>query len=166
MLMGLAAISEVLKGSRSGAWARCGYLAAIVGLTIGITLMASDGMTAKYASEAWAQSSEPEKVAALAVAAMAEKISFGLVAMFNIFFAGFTYLFYGLAVASSVRFPHWLGWIAASTGVGAVVIGVVQAMSGTSSPTVEVLTIIFPTVITLWTAVLSIMILRGARLYP
>jgi RNA polymerase sigma-70 factor (ECF subfamily) len=35
--------------------------------------------------------------------------------------------------------------------------------SGASSPTVEVLAIIIPTVITVWTAVLSAMILRDSR---
>ena len=64
---------RVLKGGRPEAWARYGYFAAIVGLTIGITQMASDGITAKYASVAWAHSSELEKLAALQVAAMAER---------------------------------------------------------------------------------------------
>jgi hypothetical protein len=166
MLMGLVAVYEMLNDGPSGAWARYGYVAAIVGLTVGVILMASDGITAKYASEAWVQAPEPEKVAALRVADMAEKVSFALVAMFNIFFAGFPYLFYGLAVARSRGFPQWLGWIAAVAGAGSIAVGVAQAMSGSSSPTIELLTIVLPTVITLWTAIMGVLILRALNRKP
>jgi hypothetical protein len=32
-------------------------------------------------------------------------------ALFNILFAGITFILLGLAVASSVEYPGWLGWV-------------------------------------------------------
>ena len=42
-----------------------------------------------------------------------------LAALFNILFAGVTFILYGLAVAWSRRYPRWLGWVVVARGDGA-----------------------------------------------
>jgi hypothetical protein len=158
MTIGLAAIRSSIEPGWPAAWAVYGLLAAVVGVTVGIVLMAADGVTAKYASLDWTQTHD---AAALQVAHFAERVSFGLVAMFNLTFAGATFLLYRLATVASARFPTWLGWVAVLAGVGSIGVAAVQAETGESSPTVEVLTIVFPTVITLWTALMCVLAMRA-----
>jgi hypothetical protein len=45
-----------------------------------------------------------------------ETINFALAALFNILFAGVTFILYGLAVAWSRTYPRWLGWIVVLAG--------------------------------------------------
>lgn len=160
MAFGLLAVTYAAGRSRGYIWGVFGFVAAVAGVVIGIALMATDGITAKYASVAWLRSPGPEQAAALQVASFAEMISFGLVVMFNIFFGGLTFLCYGVAVALSSRFSTWLGGVIAVVGTGSIVIGVVQAASGTSSPTIELLTVITPSLFTLWTIIICVLMLR------
>ena len=160
MAFGLLAVTCSIGRPRASAWAVFGLVSAMTGVTIGVALMAADGITAKYASVAFIDSQGAASEAALQIAAFAERVSFGLVAMFNIFFGGLTYLFYGIAVALSRRFPAWLGVVIAVIGAGSVVIGCVQAIAGESSPTIELLTVITPSLFTLWTLTMCILLLR------
>jgi hypothetical protein len=84
-----------------------------------------------------------------------ETINFALAALFNILFAGVTFILYCLVVAWSRTYPCWLGWIVALAGL-------VQAAAGQPTTVTRVLTIIFPTVITLWLAEMNILVLRKA----
>ena len=68
----------------------------------------------------------------------------------------------GLAVAWSRRYPRWLGWVVAAAGVGSVAAGLVQAVAGEPTALSRVLTIIFPTVITLWLVEMNVLVLRRA----
>lgn len=160
MLFGLLALTVSLRHDRAHPWGVLGLLAGLVGVAIGFTLMAADGVTAKYAAVAWTNSVGAEEVPALSVASFAEMISFGLVVMFNIVFGGLTYLFYGIAVVLSDQFPTWAGWLIAVIGVASIGIGTIQALTGTSSPTIELLTIITPTLFTMWTVLMCVLVLR------
>jgi hypothetical protein len=55
-----------------------------------------------------------------------------------------------MSAASSRVYPRWLGWIAVVAGIGSMAAGLIQAYTGESSPTSKILTIIFPSIITLW----------------
>jgi hypothetical protein len=79
-----------------------------------------------------------------------ETLNFALAALFNILFAGVTFILYGLAVAWSRQYPRWLGWVVVAAGIGSVAAGLLQATVGEPTALSRVLTIIFPTVITLW----------------
>ena len=61
-----------------------------------------------------------------------ETMNFALVALFNILFAGVTFILYGLAVASSNVYPRWLGWPVVVAGIGSIAVGIVQAQVGES----------------------------------
>lgn len=85
-----------------------------------------------------------EAAAALRVVVGEETINFALAALFNILFAGVTFILYGLALAWSGEHPRWLGWIVAVAGAGSVPVGLVQAYAGESVPFTRVATIVFP----------------------
>jgi hypothetical protein len=76
--------------------------------------------------------------------------------------AGVTFILLALAVASSGEYPGWLGWVVVVAGVGSVPVGLVQAYTGESIGFTRIATIVFPTLITLWVAGMSVLILRKA----
>jgi uncharacterized membrane protein len=73
-----------------------------------------------------------------------------------------TFILYGLAVAWSRVYPRWLGWVVVVAGLGSVVAGLVQAYAGESTTVTRVLTIVFPTVITLWLVQICVLLFRQA----
>jgi hypothetical protein len=161
MLAALVAIADPIRDGLPGALARLGSVAAVAGITVGLILVTLDGLAAKQIAEAWATAPPDEQAAALRLVLAEETINFALAALFNILFAGVTFILYGLAVAWSRVYPRWLGWVVVVAGVGSVVAGLVQAYAGESTTATRVLTIIFPTVITLWLAGMSTLLLKA-----
>ena len=161
MLGGLVAISRSIEGGVAGALARLGSVAAVAGVTVGVVLVIVDGVAAKHLADAW-EAAPPDEAAALRVVLAEEAINFALAALFNILFAGVTFILLGLAVAWSGEYPRWLGWVVVVAGVGCVPVGLVQAYTGESIGLTRIATIIFPTLITLWVIVMSVLLLRKA----
>jgi len=162
MLGGLVAIAHSIQGGLPGALSRLGSVAAVAGITVGLILVILDGLAAKHIAEAWATAPPAEQAAALRLVLAEETVNFALAALFNILFAGVTFILYGLAVAWSTVYPRWLGWVAVVAGLGSVVAGLVQAYAGESTTVTRVLTIVFPTVITLWLVEMGVLVLRKA----
>jgi hypothetical protein len=162
MLGGLAAISRSIEvqGGLPHALSQLGYGAAIVGLTVGLILVTLDGVAAKHLADEWASAPAGEKATALGVVTSEETFNFALAALFNIVFAGVTFILYGLAVAWSHVYPRWMGWAVVVAGAGSVIVGSIQAYIGESTSITRVLTIVFPTVITLWLAQMGLLVLR------
>jgi hypothetical protein len=166
MLGGLVAIAHSIQGGLPGALARLGSVAAVAGITVGLILVTLDGLAARHLAEAWATAPAPEQPAALRLVLAEETINFALAALFNILFAGVTFILYGLAVAWSQVYPRWLGWVVVVAGAGSVVAGLIQATVGESTTVTRALTIIVPTVITLWLVQMGVLLLRKASLSP
>ena len=162
MLGGLAALARSIEGGLPGAVARLGSVAAVAGVTVGVVLVIVDGVAAKHLADAWAAAPPEERAAALRVVLAEESINFALAALFNLLFAGVTFILFGLAVASSRTYPGWLGWVVVVAGVGSVPVGLVQAYMGESVPLTRIATIIFPTIITLWVAWMGGLMFRKA----
>jgi Domain of unknown function (DUF4386) len=132
------------------------------GITVGLILVILDGLAAKRIAEAWATAPASEQPAALRLVLAEETINLAPAALFNILFAGVTFILYGLAVAWSRVYPRWLGWVVVVAGIGSVVAGLVQANAGESTTVTRILTVIFPTVITLWLVEMGVLVLRKA----
>ena len=66
-----------------------------------------------------------DQATALQVVLAEETINFALAALFNILFAGVTFILYGLVVAWSRTYPCWLGRIVALAGAGSILAGLV-----------------------------------------
>ena len=83
------------------------------------------------------------------------------------FRAGHLHLFVlGLAVAFSHVYPRWLGWTVFLAGVLSIGAGLIQAYVGEPTGASRVLTIIGPSVITLWLLVMGVLLLRFERERP
>lgn len=162
MLVGLIAISRSIKEGLAGALAWLGGTAAIAGITVGLVLVTLDGFAAKHIADFWAIAPPENKTILLQLTVAQETTSFALVALFNILFAGVTYILLGLAAVFSRVYPRWPGWVAVIAGLGSIVVGTAQAITGESTTISQALTIIFPTVITLWTVLMGVLLYRKA----
>lgn len=160
MFAGLVALGRSIKGGLAEALAHYSYVAVIGGITVGLLLVIIDGVAAKHLADVWASSPPEERAAALRLVLAEESINFAIASLFNILFAGVSYILLGLAIALSCVYPRWLGWLAAAMGLGCVGVGLMQALNGESTLLIKTLTIIFPTVITLWTALLGVLLWR------
>jgi hypothetical protein len=163
MLGGLVALYQSIRGELAGALARLGLAAAIVGIAIGVVLVILDGVTAKQLADQWAIAPQEERTIALHIVLANETMNFALASSFNIVFAGATFILFGMAVAFSGAYRRWLGWVVVAAGVVSVGAGLIQAFTGEPTMASRVLTIIGPTVITLWLLVIGVLLIRKVR---
>lgn len=164
MLLGLTALCRSISGGLAGALSWFAHSAVIAGVVIGVLLVTLDGLAAKQLADAWAAAPADEKATALRIVSAEETFNFAIASLFNILFAGVAYILLGLAVASSRVYKKWLGGIAVVAGIGSIVAGSIQAATGASTEVIYVLTIIFPTIITLWTAYMGILMYQHATI--
>jgi hypothetical protein len=162
MLGALVALRHSITGGFAGAMARFGLAAGVAGIAVGLILVILDGVTAKQLADQWAIAPAGEKDIALRVMLANETANFALASLFNILFAGVTFILFGLAVAFSNTYPRWLGWIVLVAGIGSIGAGLVQAVAGESTQASQILTIVGPTVITLWLFTIGILMARKA----
>ena len=163
MLGGLVAIAYSLRGELATALGRFALAAAVAGVSVGLILVILDGVAARQLAEEWALAPPDEIFVALRLAAMNETINFALASLFNILFAGVAFILFGFAVAASDGYPRWFGFVAVLAGFGSIGAGLIQAESGSPVETARVMTIIGPTLITVWLFVMGIMLIRKAR---
>jgi hypothetical protein len=163
MLGGLVALYQSIRSGVAGALARLGLAAAIVGIAIGVVLVILDGVAAKQLADEWAIAPQEERTIALHIVLANETINFALASSFNIVFAGATFILFGMAVAFSGVYRQWLGWVVVVAGIVSVGAGLIQAFTGEPTIASRVLTILGPTVITLWLLVIGVLLVRKAR---
>jgi hypothetical protein len=166
MLLGLVALGGSMGGGASGALARLGVYAATVGTTLGLATVILDGVGAKQLADQWAAAPGSSKDVALSLVSMNETLNFALAGLFNLSFAGVPFILLGLAVALNDVYPRWLGWVAALAGLGSIAAGLVQAFTGEPTVVSLVLTIIGPTIISLWVLVMGVLMARRAIRSP
>jgi hypothetical protein len=163
MLGGLVALYQSIRDSRAGALARLGLAAGIVGIAIGVVLVILDGVGAKQLADEWAIAPQDERATALRIVLANETINFALASSFNIVFAGATFILFGLAVATSGVYRSSIGWVVVIAGIASVGAGLIQAFVGEPTTASRVLTIIGPTVITLWLLAIGVLLVRKTR---
>ena len=162
MLGGLVAIDHSIRGGLAEVLARFGLFAGVAGVTVGVMLVTLDGVAAPQLAEEWAEASPDQQATALALVHVQETLNFALASLFNLLFAGVTFILFGLAVALSDVYPRWLGWIVVAAGAASIPAGLIQAFIGEPSDASRMLTIIGPTVITLWVLTMGILLIRRA----
>jgi hypothetical protein len=160
MLGGLVALYHSIGGGVAGALARLGLFAAVSGVTIGLVLVILDGVAAYQLAQEWAAAPPADQAVALGLVHVNETINFALASLFNLVFAGVTFILFGLAVALSDVYPRGLGWVVLVAGVASIGAGLVQAFTGEPTAVSGGLTILGPTVITLWLLVVGILLVR------
>jgi hypothetical protein len=163
MLGGLVALYHSIRGGVAGALARLGLFAAVSGVTIGLVLVILDGVAAYQLAQEWAAAPPGDQALALGLVHVNETINFALASLFNLVFAGATFILFGLAVALSEVYPRGLGWVVVVAGAASVGAGMVQAFTGEPTEASGGLTIFGPTVITLWLLAVGILLVRMGR---
>jgi hypothetical protein len=161
MLGGLVALARSVASGLAGALAHFGLFAALVGGAVGLVLLILDGVAARQLAEEWLATTSPNEAAiALGLVHANETLNFALASLFNLLFAGVTFILFGLAVALSGIYPRWLGVVVVVGGVESMVAGVIQATIGEPTLASRVLTIIGPSVLTLWLFVMGMLMIR------
>jgi hypothetical protein len=160
MLGGLVALYHSIRGGVAGALARLGLFAAVSGITIGLILVMLDGVAAYQLAQEWAAAPPGDQTVALGLVHLNETVNFALASLFNLVFAGVTFILFGLAVALSGVYPRGLGWVVFVAGAASIGAGLVQAFTGEPTEASRGLTIFGPTVITLWLLVVGILLVR------
>jgi hypothetical protein len=162
MLGGLVALYNSVEEGLARALGQFGLFAATVGIAIGLILVILDGVAAKQLADEWAEAPAENSVTALALVISNETVNHALASLFNFAFAGVAFILFGLAVAVSERFPRWLGWVAVVAGVASIGAGLVQGILGEPSMASRILTIIGPTIITLWMLTIGLLMAQMA----
>src|SRR5918998_1330827 len=112
MLGALVALCRSIEGGVPGALAQLAYVAAVSGVTVGVVLVIVDGVAAKHLADAWEAAPPEGAAAALQVVLAEEAINFALAALFNILFAGVTFILLGSRWPGAVSTPDgWGGWL-------------------------------------------------------
>jgi hypothetical protein len=163
MLGGLVAVRHSIRDGLAGVFAWLGLVAGTAGATIGVVLVTLDGVAARQLAQEWAAAPAAGRDVALSLVQANETINFALASAFNFVFAAVTFILFGLAVALSGTYPRWLGWVAVLAGVLSVAAGAIQASVGEPTGASRVLTIIGPSVITLWLLLIGIRLLGSTR---
>jgi hypothetical protein len=104
----------------AGVAARFGLVTAVLTATAFTMLQAVDGVALKWAVDAWADPPADQQGAAFAAALAVRWTEYALQSYSNILL-GLTLLLYALAMALGARYPRWLGWLAAGSGVAWIV---------------------------------------------
>jgi hypothetical protein len=163
MFGGLVALAHAIRGSLAVALARFGLAAATAGVAVGLVLVILDGVAARQLAEEWAAATGADQALKLQLVAANETVNFALASLFNLLFAGVAFGLFGFAVAASENFPRWLGVLVVLGALESVGAGLIQAEAGSPLVATRVLTIVGPTVITLWLVVIGVLLVRRAR---
>ncbi|MGH2827109.1 MAG: DUF4386 family protein [Actinomycetota bacterium] len=129
---------------------------------MGLILTILDGVAAKQLADEWASATAESRFIALQNVLTNETMNPALASLFNFIFAGVTFILFGLAVALSDVYPRWLGWVVVAAGVVSIAASLVQGVPGEPSLLSWILTIIGPTVITLWILIIGVLMGRKA----
>ncbi|HSH23559.1 MAG TPA: hypothetical protein VK975_05805, partial [Acidimicrobiales bacterium] len=111
---------SAISGGTPGALVRFGRVAAVAGATVGMVLVILDGVAAKQLAEESAAAPPGEATTALRLVSANETVNFALASLFNLLFAGVTFILFGLAVALGDVYSRWSGWVVAGAGVGSI----------------------------------------------
>jgi len=165
MLGALVALYHSIEEGLPRVLARFGLFAATVGVSVGLITIVLDGVAAKQLADEWAAGSGDNATIALQLVLANETVNFALASLLNFTFAGVTFILFGIAVARCSAYPRSLGWVAATAGVFSIGAGLVQGAAGEPTLTSRILTIIGPTVITLWLFLIGILMgIKASRI--
>ena len=102
-----------------------GLAAAVTTAASYTVLQAVDGITLKYAVDAWVSAPAGQESAAFAAAEAVRWTEIGMNSLSN-FLTGLTLFIYGVAIALGSVYPRWMGWIAAVSGAAFMYNGAVE----------------------------------------
>jgi hypothetical protein len=118
LLGGLIALYYSLdaKPGAGAGLAPFGLAAAVTTAASYTVLQAVDGITLKYAVDAWVSAPAGQESAAFAVAEAVRWTEMGMNSLSN-FLTGLTLVLVGTAIVLGGAYPRWLGWMAVASGI-------------------------------------------------
>jgi hypothetical protein len=138
-----------------------GLAAAVTAAASFTVLQAVDGITLRYAIDAWVSAPAPQKPAAFAAAEVARWTEIGMNSL-SYFLAGLTLFLFGLAIVLGRVYPRWVGLIAAVSGAAFMYDGaVVVAYEGFVADIVKLVGLLL---LAIWAFVMAFLMWRnGSR---
>jgi hypothetical protein len=127
----LVGLTPTLGAGRAAAWGALGRAGAIASVAAAAALQAVDGVALKAMVDRWAVAAPAERPLVFEAAFAVRQVEIGLASLGSVLF-GLTVAAYGVALVLGGRYPVWLGWLGALSGVGTVTAGVAQAYTGFS----------------------------------
>ena len=124
-------------------------------------LQAVDGITLRYAVDAWVSAPPSQKAAAFAAAEAVRWTEIGMNAL-SYFLAGLALFLFGLAIAVGRAYPRWAGLIAVVSGAALMYNGVIEvAYEGFVASVVKLVGL---ALLALWAFVMAVLMWReGGR---
>ena len=160
-LGGWVALTRALHGSPGEGLARIGLAFAIVDTAMHTVTLTIDGVVMKSAADAVVQASAGGQTPGLEGFSALFYLLFGLFHAWVVVWGG-TFMFFGLAVLVSRRFPTWLGYVALVGGIGLSIVGMVDLSRGVSEITFLILFPWLAGTLSVWVATIGIHLWRDA----
>lgn len=161
-LGGLTAIYRSITKEPGAAWARLGFVGAVLGSAVGGVFVAHE-FAMRGIAGTWAAAAGAEKAIALRIATATLLEDLALFYVFIIVFFGVAHVLYSLAVLSTDVYPQWLGWVALAGGIGSLLVGLVHVFRGTSVLMTNVLFVIFSVLLSLWVTAMGVVLRSKSR---
>jgi hypothetical protein len=166
---GLIVLCHLLASDDRGAavTARLAVAMGVAGIAVAAVLQGVDGISLKATVDGWAEASGAQRTAAFSAAEAVRWIEIGVNSTFRLI-QGATVALVVLALASSGRFPGWLGWFGAFCGAAVLLRGVAVTFVGfdMSNPVYVATGAVasnFPvTLLNLWMVVLAVVMWRSS----
>ena len=137
-----------------------GLAAAVTTAASFTVLQAVDGVTLRYAVDAWASAPSAQKPAAFAAAEVARWTEIGMNSL-SYFLAGLTLFLFGLAIALGRIYPRWVGLMATLSGAAFMYDGVVVvAYEGFVPSIIKVVGLL---VLAIWAFVMAALMWRNGN---
>ena len=156
----LIALSWTLIEGRSWALGRLGAAAVILGGAIHILYSSVNGYAFTTLAQSWRDPSTDASALVIIGDAVRRVLGGGWAATLMMFH-GAPFVLYGLAVATSPRYPSWLGWLGVAGGAGSILAGV-ALLFGKYLISLW-LPVVFAVVISVWMVIVGVRMWTHAR---
>jgi len=158
---GLVGLTDQLGDTSAGPLARLGLAAALLGGAVVVVSTSIDGFVMKALSVAWAGAPASEAAAGLRLAIVVKEVDFGIWSMGMLVFFGAAFACFGVAVATSGRYPAWFGLIAVLGAAGSSLTALLQIAASGEAQAAETLFLASSAVLTLWVFGLGVAMWRA-----
>ncbi len=157
----IALYHSLATNAREGARvaARFGLVGSVLTAAAFTVLQAVDGVALKWAVDAWARAPVEERAPLFAGAMALRWTEYSLQSYSNMLL-GLTLLLFAAAIALGTRYPRWLAWGAAGSGIAWIVHGVTVAYIGLFDSTPRLVAIVL---LAAWAFILAFLMWRNGR---
>jgi hypothetical protein len=158
---GLVGLTDQLDDTSAGPLARLGLAAAVLGGAVVTVSTSIDGFVMKAFSVALAGVPTADAGTALRVTMAVKDVDFGIWSMGMLVFFGAGFACFGVAVATSGRYPAWFGLIAVLGAAGSSLAALLQIAASGEVQAAETIFLASSAMLTLWVFGLGVAMWRA-----